>query len=68
MSSARCRIDSLVTVTFLELSDGPGRAGTFFLYALFTLAAFVFTWSLVRETKGRSLEQIEADLRLRQAA
>ena len=31
-------------------------------------AAFIFTWSLVRETKGRSLEEIEAELRQRQPA
>jgi SP family galactose:H+ symporter-like MFS transporter len=58
----------LVTVTFLELVEWLGRAETFFLYGLFSVAAFIFTWSLVRETKGRSLEEIEADLRLRQPA
>src|SRR5262249_8722689 len=57
----------LVTVTFLELVEQLGRAETFFLYALFTVAAFIFTWGLVRETKGRSLEEIEADLRPRPA-
>ena len=58
----------LVTVTFLELIEILGRPGTFFLYAFFTVAAYVFTWTLVRETKGRSLEDIEADLRLQRAA
>jgi SP family galactose:H+ symporter-like MFS transporter len=58
----------LVTVTFLQLIEDLGRPGTFFLYALFTVAAYLFTWSLVRETKGRSLEEIEADLRLPGAA
>lgn len=52
----------LVTVTFLELIDMLGRPATFFLYAALTIAAFVFTFALVRETKGRTLEQIEADL------
>jgi MFS transporter, SP family, galactose:H+ symporter len=53
----------LVTVSFLELINVLGRPGTFFLYALLTVAAFGFTRILVRETKGRSLEDIEGDLR-----
>ena len=55
----------LVTVTFLELINILGRPGTFLLYAILTVAAFIFTRALVPETKGRSLEQIEADLRSR---
>jgi hypothetical protein len=54
----------LVTVTFLEPIATLGRPGTFFLYAGLAIAAYVFTRTLVRETKGRSLEQIEAELRL----
>jgi sugar porter (SP) family MFS transporter len=52
----------LVTVTFLELVVVLGRPGTFFLYAVLTVGAYVFTRSQVKETKGRSLEEIEADL------
>jgi MFS transporter, SP family, galactose:H+ symporter len=52
----------LVTVTFLGLIDLCGRAGTFLLYAVLTLAAIVFTARLVPETKGRSLEEIEDSL------
>ena len=55
----------LVTVTFLELIDVLGRPGTFFLYAILTGVAYVFTRANVRETKGQSLEEIEADLRRR---
>ena len=55
----------LVTVTFLELINIFGRPGTFLLYAILTVAAFIFTRALVPETKGRSLEQIEADLHSR---
>jgi hypothetical protein len=51
-----------VTVTFLELVVVLGRPGTFFLYAILTVAAYVFTRSQVKETKGRRLEEIEADL------
>ena len=52
----------LVTVTFLELIVVLGRPGTFFLYAALSMVAYAFTWFRVLETKGRSLEAIEADL------
>jgi sugar porter (SP) family MFS transporter len=57
----------LVTVTFLELVHDLGATATFFLYAALTVGAYVFTARLVGETKGRSLEEIEADLRPRAA-
>ena len=50
----------LVTVTFLRLIHAVGRPGTFLLYAVLTLAGLIFTYALVPETKGRSLEEIEA--------
>ena len=49
----------LVTVTFLTLVDILGRAGTFWFYALIGIAAFIFVYFLVPETKGKSLEEIE---------
>lgn len=52
----------LVTVTFLELVVVLGRAGTFFLYAALSMLAYFFAWFRVEETKGRSLEEIEAEL------
>ena len=52
----------VVTVTFLELIDAFGRAGTFLIYAVLTIVAIAFTAALVPETKGRSLEEIEAAL------
>jgi sugar porter (SP) family MFS transporter len=55
----------LVTVTFLELVAVLGRPGTFFIYAILTAVAYAFTWVRVSETKGRSLEEIEADLHRR---
>jgi SP family galactose:H+ symporter-like MFS transporter len=39
-----------------------GPAGTFALFAVLTVGGLVFAWLLVPETKGRTLEQIEADL------
>ena len=49
-----------VALTFLSTTEMLGRPGVFFLYAGFTFAAFVFAYWLVPETKGLSLEAIEA--------
>jgi hypothetical protein len=40
-----------------------GVGGLFSIYAFICLGAFFFVWFLVPETKGRSLEKIETDLR-----
>ena len=53
----------LVTLTTLSLIGALGTSGTFWLYALITIIALVFIVRYVPETKERSLEQIEADLR-----
>ncbi len=52
----------IVTISFLGLVDALGRAGAFALYLVLTMCAFAFAWKLVPETKGRSLEEIEAAL------
>jgi len=49
----------LVTLTFLTLVQRFGASPTFLLYALFALAAWIFSHRYVPETKGRTLEQIE---------
>lgn len=49
----------LVALTFLSLVDLLGRPATFWLYAVFSAGAFVFTWRLIPETKGKTLEEIE---------
>jgi SP family galactose:H+ symporter-like MFS transporter len=53
----------LVSITFLSLVEGIGRSSTFWLYALVGIAALLFSYSLVPETRGRSLEEIEAHWR-----
>lgn len=50
----------VVALTFLLLIDAFGAAATFFLYAFMSVGAFIFTQALVPETKGKTLEQIEA--------
>ncbi|TFF21756.1 sugar porter family MFS transporter [Jiella endophytica] len=52
----------IVSQVFLLLIDGIGSASTFLAFAVLTVAAIFFTLRLVPETKGRSLEEIEADL------
>nr|HET6903804.1 sugar porter family MFS transporter [Ktedonobacteraceae bacterium] len=52
-------ITVLVTITFLSLMNILGKPQTFWLYAIFAAAGFIFCWFLVPETKGKSLEQIE---------
>jgi SP family galactose:H+ symporter-like MFS transporter len=48
-----------VAVTFLTLVAVLGHAETFWLYGVIAVAAWVFIYRLVPETKGKSLEQIE---------
>lgn len=52
--------DLLVSATFLSLIGAVGARFAFWLYAAACVAAFVFAFWLVPETKGRSLEEIEA--------
>ncbi|MGH9687424.1 MAG: MFS transporter, partial [Candidatus Acidiferrales bacterium] len=50
----------VVSLTFLTLLQVIGSSTTFWLYALLAVAAWVFSYALVPETKGRTLEEIEA--------
>jgi SP family galactose:H+ symporter-like MFS transporter len=52
-----------VAVTFLSLVKVLGHAGTFWLYAVTGVAAWIFFYRLAPETKGKTLEQIEAHWR-----
>jgi len=52
----------IVGATFLTLLNGIGNAATFWLYAALNVTFLVFTWLLVPETKGVTLEQVERNL------
>ena len=48
-----------VTLTFLPLLKGAGLAGAYGLYAGAALLSLLFVWTAVRETKGKTLEQMQ---------
>jgi sugar porter (SP) family MFS transporter len=52
----------LVTLTFLTLVEKLGPSPTFWLYGLCAIAAGLFSYYFVPETKGRTLEEIEESL------
>ena len=51
----------LVTITFPPLLAGIGLGGAYGIYAAFAAFAAFFSWKFVRETKGRTLEQMSVD-------
>jgi len=55
----------VVAQTFPLLNGNPaiGPANTFCIYSAVSLAGLAFTWCLVPETKGRTLEEIDASWR-----
>ncbi|WP_256680704.1 sugar porter family MFS transporter [Pseudomonas sp. LTJR-52] len=55
--------DLVVTLTTLSLVTWLGAAHTFWVYAGISLLALVFIWRFVPETRGKSLEKIEHELR-----
>jgi len=52
----------LVTLVFPWQLQSLGSATTFLLYGLFALAGLAFVLRVLPETKGRSLEELEAEL------
>jgi len=53
----------LVSLTFLTLLQMIGPTRTFWLYGSFAVAAWIFSYFRVPETKGRTLEEIEESWR-----
>ncbi len=65
MATASCAnwgFNFLVSVSFLSLAHGLGFGNTFWLYGVCMVLGLFFTLLLVPETKGRALEDIEANL------
>jgi sugar porter (SP) family MFS transporter len=59
-TTANWAANLLVSLTFLTFIDLFGPSWTFWLYGLLTVVALIFVYKLVPETKGRTLEAIEA--------
>ena len=53
----------LVSLTFLSLVQALGPSWTFWLYGLLATGSLLFSYFMVPETKGRTLEEIEQTLR-----
>ena len=46
------------TVTFLPLLQAAGLAGAYGLYTAAAVLSLPFVWTAVRETKGKTLEEM----------
>ena len=58
----------ILTYTFPLLNRRFGPAGTFWIYAAICVLGFVFILLRLPETKGKTLEEIEAQLEDRSAS
>jgi MFS family permease len=58
-ASANWAANLLVSLTFLTLLSALGPSRTFWLYGLLGIGSWIFSYYLVPETKGRTLEEIE---------
>lgn len=54
----------VLTYTFPLLNGGLGPYGTFWLYGIICVLGFVFIRTMLPETKGKSLEAIEKELKI----
>ncbi|XP_028092431.1 probable polyol transporter 4, partial [Camellia sinensis] len=50
----------LIAMSFLSMGRAITMAGTFFIFSAVSAVSVAFVYALVPETKGKSLEQIEA--------
>ncbi len=64
-AGANWTFNFLVSLTFLTLVQVIGASDAFWLYGLLAVGSWVFSYYLVPETKGRTLEQIESAWRER---
>jgi SP family galactose:H+ symporter-like MFS transporter len=58
-SGANWAFNLLVSITFLTLVESLGASWTFWLYGILAVAAWLFSYYRVPETKGKTLEEIE---------
>nr|CAB3462186.1 unnamed protein product [Digitaria exilis] len=53
-------MSAAVGMTFISMYEAVGMANSFYIFAAFSAAAWVFVYACLPETKGRSLEEMEA--------
>ena len=58
-------LDLVIASTTLTLITSLGESGLFAIFAVIAAAGFVFLYRMMPETKGRSLEEIDAELQAR---
>ena len=51
-----------LTFSFPSMNAALGSGGTFWIYSIICLCAFLFLWKRCPETKGKSLEELEREL------
>ncbi|MBP1963858.1 sugar porter family MFS transporter [Paenibacillus aceris] len=59
-SMALWMADYVVSQTFPPMLSSAGPAMTFWIFGFMSLFTFIFTWRVVPETQGKSLEEIES--------
>ena len=62
-TAANWSANLIVALSFLTLTQVVGKAATFWLYGAVSIGAWLFAFFLVPETKGKTLEEIEAYMR-----
>nr|CAB3466026.1 unnamed protein product [Digitaria exilis] len=53
-------MSAAVGMTFISMYEAVGMANSFYVFAAFSAASWVFVYVYLPETKGKSLEEIEA--------
>ncbi|GJM95567.1 hypothetical protein PR202_ga12323 [Eleusine coracana subsp. coracana] len=53
-------MSAVVGMTFISVYEAVGMAGSFYIFAAFSGLAWVFVYACLPETKGKSLEEMEA--------
>jgi nitrate/nitrite transporter NarK len=67
VSTAVSWVCTFIVVQFFPwMLNGLGGAAAFGFFLVFTIVAFVFIMAKIPETKGKSLEEIESELGLRE--
>jgi MFS family permease len=62
-TAANWSANLIVALSFLTLTQVLGKPATFWLYGAVSVGAWLFAFFLVPETKGKTLEEIEAYMR-----